>query len=152
MLNEIYKQQYLRQTGQDATSKKRKREEAIETINTFIEECQTSQQYTLEMKRRKNNINNKIRERNHQLQTAKNDFKNDFKNEAFNVRHFFSDKRIVNNQRKRYLNKIIGEHERVIDDLKSQENNLVDEVNNKCAFHVPLGVIIAIRELVNDSI
>ena len=67
MLNEIYKQQYLHQTGQDATSKKRKREEAIETINTFIEECQKSQQYTREMKKRKNDIENNVRVRNGQL-------------------------------------------------------------------------------------
>ena len=36
MLNEIYKKQHLQQTGQDATSKKRKREKDIqELINDF---------------------------------------------------------------------------------------------------------------------
>ena len=147
MLNEIYKQQHLQQTGQDAASRKRKREEAIETINTFIEECQTSQQYTLEMKRRKNNINSQIRMQNYHLQRAKNSLS------QCSAKSYVDSVGVeVTKQSIKDLNKHIGEHERVIDELKSQENNLVDEVNNKCTFQVPLGVILAIRELVNDSI
>ena len=147
MLNEIYKQQYLQQTGQDTASRKRKRKQALHTIDTFIDTCQTSQQYTLELKRMKNNISSQIRMRNCQLQTDKNSLS----------QCRCSGKSYVDNwniptgkQTIKDLNKNIMEHERVIDELKSQENNLVDEVNNKCTFQVSLGVILAIRELVKE--
>lgn len=147
MLNEIYKQQHLQQTGQDAASRKRKREQALYTIDTFIDTCQTSQQYTLEMNRRKNDISNQIYTRKVGLRNVKDSLS------QCSAKSYVDKWGVeVTKQRIKDLNKIIVEHERVIDDLKSQENNLVDEVNNKCTFHVPLGVIVAIRELVNDSI
>lgn len=145
MLNEIYKQQHLQQTGQDAASKKRKREQALHTIDTFIDTCQTSQQYTLELKRRKNNISSQIHTRNCHLQKDKNSLS------QCSAKSYIDNWGVeLTKQRIKELNRHIMEHERVIDELKSQENNLVDEVNNKCTFQVSLGVILAIRELIKE--
>ena len=44
-LNEIYRKQYLKSVGKDETSKKRKREEAFECIDEWVEEQYESHDY-----------------------------------------------------------------------------------------------------------
>ena len=44
-LNEIYRKQYLKSIGKDETSKKRKREEAFECIDEWVEEQYESHDY-----------------------------------------------------------------------------------------------------------
>ena len=44
-LNEIYKQAYLKSIGEDVESKKRKRDEALEYIDEWIEEQSSSSSY-----------------------------------------------------------------------------------------------------------
>ena len=44
-LNEIYRKQYLESVGKDETSKKRKREEAFEYIDEWVEEQYDSHDY-----------------------------------------------------------------------------------------------------------
>ena len=71
-LNEIYRKQYLESVGKDEMSKKRKREEAIEYIDQWVEEQYDSHDYERQFNTGKSDWLQTSRKIRHEVETVVN--------------------------------------------------------------------------------
>lgn len=121
-LNEIYKQQYLKTVGKDEASKKRKREEALEYIDEWIEETYQTRDAERMFRKGKSEWYQKFQEKHARLSRSHPLGKTDVKQVA---------------------------EKQVIEDVGTQEEYATEYVANNLAPRGLLGVIISIRDLLD---
>lgn len=123
-LNDIYKQQYLKSIGEDDASKKRKREEALEYIDEWIEETYQSREAERMFRRGKSDWYQKFQEKHQRLM------------------------RDPEMQREHDVIKQAAEKQ-VIEEVGTQEEYATVYVENNLVLHTRglLGLIVSIRDL-----
>ena len=123
-LNEIYKKQYLKTVGKDDASKKRKREEALEYIDEWIEETYQTRdaerlfRYGESEWRRKFQEKHQHLIRDHEMSVTQEEIKQ-------------------------------AAEKQVIEEVGTQEEYATEYVENNLAPRGLLGVIVSIRDLLD---
>lgn len=121
-LNDIYKQQYLKSIGEDDASKKRKREEALEYIDEWIEETYQSREAERMFHRGEIEWDQKVQEKHLRLM------------------------RDPEMPREHDVIKQTAEKQ-VIEEVGTQEEYATEYVENNLAPRGLLGLIVSIRDL-----
>lgn len=121
-LNDIYKQQYLKSIGKDDASKKRKREEALEYIDEWIEETYQS------------------REAERMFRFGKSEWY-----QKFQEKHL----RLMRDPEMPREHDVIKQtaEKQVIEEVGTQEEYATEYVENNLAPRGLLGLIVSIRDL-----
>jgi hypothetical protein len=132
-LNEIYRKQYLKSVGKDETSNKRKREEAFECIDEWVEGQYESHNYEREFNEGKNkfrHISGKIR---HEVETS--------------VRRKVARNGAENTQEIKDRSE-----KRIEEELGTMEEYATGYAEERVVPRVPLGVLSSIRDLLENNI
>jgi len=124
-LNEIYKKQYLKTVGKDDASKKRKREEALEYIDEWIEETYQTP------------------EAKGMFQNGEHEWRQKVQEKHQHVRREIGKSATTYEEIKQAAEK------QVIEEVGTQEEYATEYVENNLAPRGLLGVIVSIRDLLD---
>ena len=130
-LNEIYRKQYLKSIGKDETSKKRKREEAFEYIDEWVEEQYASHDYERVFNSGKSEWLQTSRKIRHEVEVAV---------QRKIIRGQLCDKEIVQETKDR-------SEKRIREELGTVEEYATEYAELHIKPRVPLGVLSSIRDL-----
>ena len=126
-LNDIYKQQYLKSIGKDDASKKRKREEALEYIDEWIEETYQSRDAETMFRFGEREWHKQFQKRHQQLMRDRNTSGTCFTNTSQKLKE--------------------AAEKQVIEEMGTQEEYATKYVKNNLACRGLLGLIVSIRGL-----
>jgi len=132
-LNKIYEQQYLKSVGEDDDSKKRKREEAHEYIDEWIEEQYDTRDYKCVSQQGKNNFINAKRDLIQQMESE--------------IPNFVA----LSNMQKHEERTSEKVKKRVEMELGTQEEYATEYAEEHFAPRVTFGLILSIRDLLKCS-
>ena len=135
-LNEIYRKQYLESVGKDETSKKRKREEAFECIDEWVEKQYDSHDYERQFNTGKSvwlRTSSKIR---HEVETAVNRKVSRTDGPRDKIAQEIKDK----------------SEKRIEEELGTMEEYATGYAKEHTIPRVPLGVLSSIRDLLENNI